>query len=218
MSLFTQSFWRRLATALLLLPFVITALYFGGLTLLLVISLMFALSLWEWFRLALVSRRAKKHIVPSVLVFSQIILGFAAFYLLGWKAEFHTLMAFMFSVWSSDSCAYIFGKVLGGPKMAPKISPNKTWAGLAGAVLAPAAMLLGFYQGLYLEVALTGILIGLTGQAGDLCVSQLKRKSGVKDTGKFFPGHGGVLDRLDAMLLAAPVFVVFCLMMGLVRL
>lgn len=119
-------------------------------------------------------------------------------------------------VWASDIGAYVFGKTIGGPKMAADISPNKTWAGLAGAIICPFLLCLLFFifvshtitsLGVDIMVALiAGIIMGVVGQAGDLIISVLKRRAGAKDSGQLIPGHGGVLDRIDAMMLTAPVF------------
>ena len=115
-------------------------------------------------------------------------------------------------VWASDCGAYAVGRIVGGPKLAPKISPNKTWAGLAGciisagiagAIVAQRTVIENFYE----FIVLSG-LIGLVSQMGDLLESAFKRYHGVKDSGNLIPGHGGVLDRVDA-LLAAIIAVVF---------
>jgi len=124
------------------------------------------------------------------------------------EAGFAALVWLLVSVWASDSGAYAAGKLIGGPRLAPRISPNKTWAGLGGAMAAPAVM--GMLFGLFWPGApavgllgLIGLGIGLFGQAGDLVESAVKRHVGVKDSGWLVPGHGGVLDRIDALLAAA---------------
>ncbi len=128
------------------------------------------------------------------------------------------LVAFLFvTVWASDSIAYVFGRLIGGPKLAPKISPKKTWAGMLGSMTGAAAAL---YLGGYiieqqfgikiaetLDLVLFGAFLGVVGQVGDLAISVFKRAHNVKDTGNVIPGHGGVLDRIDALLLIAPFYV-----------
>jgi phosphatidate cytidylyltransferase len=110
-------------------------------------------------------------------------------------------------VWASDTAAYFAGRLIGGPKLAPAISPNKTWAGfiggMAGAGVFGAILAIGFALPLILALA-TPLLAALS-QAGDLYESHLKRKAGVKDSGNLLPGHGGVLDRLDGLVAVAPV-------------
>lgn len=108
-------------------------------------------------------------------------------------------------VWACDIGAYFAGRSIGGPKLAPTISPNKTWAGLIGGVIAATlfgAILQEF--GLPLHLVLATPLLAVLAQMGDLYESQLKRRAGVKDSGNVLPGHGGVLDRLDGLVPVAP--------------
>jgi phosphatidate cytidylyltransferase len=111
-------------------------------------------------------------------------------------------------VWASDSAAYVAGRALGGPKLAPAISPGKTWSGALGGLLG--AMLVGLLAALLvtpaapiLGAALVAGLLGVVSQAGDLLESGIKRRFGVKDSSQLIPGHGGLLDRLDGILSAA---------------
>ena len=112
------------------------------------------------------------------------------------------------TVWSCDTGAYISGRSIGGPKLAPRISPNKTWAGLLGGILAAvvASVLLALISGSGSIVlfAIQGTLLALISQCGDLAESSLKRRFDVKDSGNLIPGHGGILDRVDGVLFAAP--------------
>lgn len=111
------------------------------------------------------------------------------------------------AVWVSDSAAMLGGRAFGRHKLAPAISPGKTWegaiGGLLGAVLG--GLLVGWPLRLPLGVVLiAAVLVAVAGLAGDLAESALKRSAGLKDTGTLLPGHGGILDRFDAMLFAAP--------------
>ena len=119
------------------------------------------------------------------------------------------------AVWLTDTGAYLAGKTVGGPKMAPRISPNKTWAGMAGGALAAvlwSAGWLAWYGGVaLLPYALVAAGVAVLAQAGDLSVSVAKRRFGVKDSSNLIPGHGGVLDRLDGMLLTGPAVVLVLL-------
>ena len=121
-------------------------------------------------------------------------------------------------VWASDIGAYAAGRLLGGPKLAPAISPGKTWAGAAGGLLA--AMLVGEAASQALgsaahgRAALVAGLLGVAAQGGDLLESAIKRRFGVKDSGHLIPGHGGLLDRLDGLLTAAPVAAGLALVLG----
>ena len=121
-------------------------------------------------------------------------------------------------VWASDSGAYVVGRVFGGAKLAPRISPSKTWAGaLGGLAFAVAAGILvaeGFAAGPSASVLLASVTLGVASQAGDLLESAFKRRFGVKHSGNLIPGHGGVLDRLDGVLAAAPAAAVLALVLG----
>ena len=110
-------------------------------------------------------------------------------------------------VWATDIGAFFAGRTIGGPKLAPRISPAKTWAGLIGG-MALATLLAGALwdaYGLAGHLFLATPLLGGLAQAGDLFESALKRRAGVKDSGNILPGHGGVLDRLDGLVPVAPI-------------
>ncbi len=106
-------------------------------------------------------------------------------------------------VWSTDIGAYLTGRIAGGPKLAPKISPGKTWSGAAGGLVFAAAggFLIG---GEWVGAIPAALLLSVLAQTGDLLESAIKRKLGVKDSGQTIPGHGGLFDRLDGFLAAAP--------------
>ena len=113
------------------------------------------------------------------------------------------LVFWVFAVtWATDIFAYFAGRAIGGPKLAPRISPNKTWAGLIGGMAG--AGLLGWRSPDWFEMEWSfhwmGAPMGLVAQLGDLYESWEKRRAGVKDSGTLLPGHGGVLDRLDGLL------------------
>ncbi|MDB5697024.1 MAG: phosphatidate cytidylyltransferase [Sphingomonas bacterium] len=110
-------------------------------------------------------------------------------------------------VWATDIGAYFAGRTIGGPKLLPSVSPNKTWAGLIGGVIAAGALaaILHVAAGLPLRLALATPFLAVLAQGGDLYESWLKRRAGVKDSGDLLPGHGGVLDRLDGLVPVAPV-------------
>lgn len=108
----------------------------------------------------------------------------------------------MIVTWSTDIFAYFAGRSIGGPKLAPRISPNKTWAGLIGGMAGAAVLgwIVAEASDLGPPFLYLGAAMGLLAQAGDLYESWLKRRAGVKDSGTILPGHGGVLDRLDGLL------------------
>lgn len=114
----------------------------------------------------------------------------------------------MVLAWGSDTSAYFIGRKYGTTKLAPRISPKKTLEGSAGGLAAAVvgAVIMSFFlPGLAtLDAVALGVIAGAAGQAGDLMVSVLKRSSGVKDSGGILPGHGGILDRVDALAFTAP--------------
>lgn len=123
-------------------------------------------------------------------------------------------------VWATDIGAYFSGRAIGGPKLAPQFSPNKTWAGLIGGVVLTAAVsfVLNVYWGLPFYLVLLSIPLAVLAQMGDLFESWLKRKAGAKDSGTIFPGHGGVMDRLDGLIPVAPVVALIMVADGLTAL
>ncbi len=123
----------------------------------------------------------------------------------------------MMVVWASDIGAYAVGRLCGGPKLAPLISPGKTWSGAAGGLAAAVAAGLAvalWAPGLPARTALVAGALGVVSQAGDLLESAIKRRFGVKDTGRLIPGHGGLLDRLDGVLAAAPAAALLAVVLG----
>ncbi len=140
----------------------------------------------------------------------------ALIWLRGQHDGFALVMWTMGVVWATDIFAYFAGRAIGGPKIWTAISPNKTWAGLAGGMAAAAvfsllfARLSGWPQAAF-SMALVGALLAVVAQAGDFFESWLKRRAGVKDSGTLLGGHGGVMDRVDGLV---PVCVVVALWVG----
>ncbi|MBI2759890.1 MAG: CDP-archaeol synthase, partial [Chloroflexi bacterium] len=120
------------------------------------------------------------------------------------------LLLMLFTTFASDTGAFFAGRAIGGRKLAPRVSPGKTLSGAVGGLITAALVcaLLGTLLDLKPGVAVLaglGVLLSVAAQAGDLAESLLKRSLGVKDMSRLFPGHGGLLDRLDSVLFAAPV-------------
>ncbi len=132
--------------------------------------------------------------------------------------NWHALIFLLSCVSATDIGAFAFGKTIGGRKLAPRISPNKTWAGsigglaTAGVIAAILSHWLG--EGSTLNSIAVGVIVSVLAQAGDLLESALKRRFSVKDSGFLIPGHGGILDRIDGLLLAAPLFTLYRLWLG----
>jgi phosphatidate cytidylyltransferase len=145
-----------------------------------------------------------------------LYIGIPAFALVVLNWAWSELVLWLLIVtWATDIFAYFAGRGIGGPKLAPRISPNKTWAGLIGGMAGAAVA--GWVAGTLLDVDPTfyflGAPLGLLAQLGDLYESAVKRRAGVKDSGGILPGHGGVLDRLDGLLpVVLAVFAVLMLL------
>lgn len=168
-----------------------------------------------------------QQVLPSAAT-SVFCLFYAGFTLLSvpalrQQANGPSLVVFLlFVVWTGDSVALYVGRTWGKHKLAPSISPNKTWEGsvgsIAGSVLVAWGLIalsdavagwnsavLSFSDGSLLYWLGLAVIVNIAGQVGDLAESALKRSASVKDSGNLLPGHGGVLDRIDALLIAAPV-------------
>jgi phosphatidate cytidylyltransferase len=151
---------------------------------------------------AIVTRKARLGFGVAYVAFPAIALLFLREQPNGLLLALWTLA----TVWVTDIGAYFAGRSIGGPKLAPTVSPNKTWAGLIGGVIS--ALILGLllwrFAGLRLQLAFASPILAVIAQIGDLYESWLKRQAGVKDSGTILPGHGGVLDRLDGLAPVAP--------------
>ena len=127
-----------------------------------------------------------------------------------WKPE--AFLFYLFIVWGNDVFAYLTGIAIGKHKMSPRISPKKSWEGFAGGVVGAIAMgavgsfVVGGSLGMWLGLA---AVVAITSVFGDLVESMFKREAGIKDSGKIMPGHGGVLDRFDALLISSPFAFVY---------
>ena len=121
-------------------------------------------------------------------------------------------------VWGTDIGAYFVGRRLGGPKLLPAVSPSKTWSGLFGGIATAAflgyACALGFHARMPFAALGVAAILAMVAQAGDLFESYVKRRCGVKDSGRMIPGHGGILDRIDGLLVAAVFLVLFHALLG----
>ena len=144
-------------------------------------------------------------VIVGVLVLVPMFLALIVLYRIGPLV----LLSALLIVWAADAGAFFAGKKFGRVKLAPSISPGKTWEGVLGGLLAVALLAIAVAQwsGASLAVLLPFCLaVAALSIVGDLTVSMFKRTAGVKDSGTFFPGHGGVLDRVDSVAAAAPLF------------
>lgn len=217
-----SSLTLRLISSAVLIPAVVGVIAMGEWLFLGLIALCIGIAMFEWINIAK-HMTINKIYKSGLIAIGVIYLAASLFEMVELREAENGLywtIVFMLCIWASDSVAFLFGKTIGGPKMSPTISPNKTWSGYAGALLGPALVLFIAIHVLtpdfLIELTppatatwLTGLAIGITGQSGDLMISAMKRKAGLKDTGALIPGHGGILDRIDALLLVLPVFLTY---------
>jgi phosphatidate cytidylyltransferase len=184
---------------------------------------------WVFVTLALVNRRSELPRVhggrPGILILGGLVLVTAWSSIMSLHASGERgpiLMLFLFVlIWVADSGAYFAGRAFGRRKLSPFVSPGKTWAGAggaaAGAVVSAMFLAAGGAAGAASLAGLIGLSLLVTAVSigGDLWESRLKREAGVKDSGNLLPGHGGVLDRIDSLLAAAPVFALGAGLVGL---
>jgi phosphatidate cytidylyltransferase len=214
----------RLLSALFLIPVVVIGIMMGGWVFGGLMGLTFAIAYAEWVQLCKATNRTLIYISVGTIYFLISFSEFIYLRLFLDNGVYLTLLC-VFIMWGSDTGGYILGKKIGGPLMSPTISPKKTWAGMAGAVIGASLV---FTLGLYIAPFVTnfipntisptllqlplfiivGAVLGYVGQIGDLLISSLKRKAHAKDSGHLIPGHGGILDRIDSLLLVIPIFVI----------
>lgn len=198
---------QRVVSAVILVPLAIYAICFSQSLFFFLAILLTILMTAEWLELTKSAANQQKWRLIGLAY-----IAIPMYCVLKLRMGDPNILLWMFSViWSTDIFAFFAGKTFGGAKLAPQISPNKTWVGLAGGVLA--SMLIGFLSafmfrgGLFFFVFFSAFL-SILEQVSDLLESKFKRIFGVKDSGNIIPGHGGILDRLDGLMLVAP-FVLF---------
>jgi phosphatidate cytidylyltransferase len=196
---------RRTRTVGVLLPLVIGLLWYGGLPLrsfLVAIYLGMLAELWGMGKL-----RREYRFVKGLMVISAVYVTAAWSVLLHISSQFSVCLWVLTSIWATDIGAYAVGRILRGPKLAPTISPGKTWSGCIG------GSIIGWWsctvfasvfliQTDHFRISIGWFAVGLViaSHSGDLLESWTKRRFGVKDSGTLLPGHGGLLDRLDSLL------------------
>lgn len=155
----------------------------------------------------------------ALSIFPALYVGFASSFvllILDNPQSFLIMLAIFLLTWSSDIGGYLFGSLWGRRKIAPVISPNKTWAGSMGGIFLSILVILAYFHivsfGNYdkLSIIILAVFASFAAQFGDLFISSVKRAFTIKDTGSLIPGHGGVLDRFDSFFLVLPI--VYCLL------
>jgi phosphatidate cytidylyltransferase len=194
---------QRVVTALVLIPIALYAILYSKSAFLFLAIAIAILMTAEWLDIIKTAQDQKKWRLIGLLYI--LIPIYSVIKIRLYDAD---ILFWMFAViWATDIFAFFAGRSLGGPKLAPKISPNKTWSGLAGGLFA--SMMIGMmssfmFSGGVLFFIFISAMLALIEQISDLLESKFKRIFGVKDSGNLIPGHGGVLDRLDGMMLVAP--------------
>lgn len=200
----------RIISSLFLIPIALLAIFYSLKLFTFLIIVIAVLMAFEWAQMSQNMVNQKKwRLIGFFYIAIPLYCAFEIRYVS------RDILFWMFTIiWATDIFAFFAGRSLGGPKIAPKISPNKTWSGLIGGVLA--SMGVGLisaliYPGSWSFFLMISILISIVEQISDLVESKFKRIFGVKDSGDIIPGHGGVLDRLDGMIFVAPlVYALIC--------
>ncbi len=193
-------FKHRILSIAVMLALCVPIIYYGGVFLLALISVLWIGLLWEVIR----QPSSKWHVIQTAALFILIqTLAFCVYLTLFAAPSYLFFLFFLSTLWVTDSLAYIGGKWIGGRRLAPYISPNKTWSGFVSGVVAGQMWAVGFLtvtahlQGI---VLLIGLALPLVASLSDLGQSWAKRRLGIKDTSDLIPGHGGLWDRLDSTL------------------
>ena len=198
--------WVRIGSAIILFAIAGTALWFGGIAFGLLLLVGGALLLVEWFQLVrAMGLGSGGKAAFSALGLLLVIGAIGGLWYIRQNLGMTAALWVFGMVWATDIGAYFAGRAFGGARLAPTISPSKTWSGLVGGMIAAliASATIGD-RGQIIGVPLwIGLFMGLLAQLGDLGESWMKRRAGVKDSGKLIPGHGGIFDRVDGLLPVA---------------
>ncbi len=213
----------RTLSSVAMMSVAIGAIWLGGYAFMALIVLVGLGVYWEFARLAVAFARN----VPARIVWlvgGLLYVGLACFTLLLFSAPFFGMtptIMLIAGVIGTDVGAYFAGRTLSGPKIAPRISPSKTWSGLLGGMVGAGLMMIAIQAAIYAfrggnagdgdvyltygwqRLALTGAALAVVAQIGDFFESWMKRRAGVKDSGRLIPGHGGLFDRTDGLIAVA---------------
>ena len=208
----------RTLSALILAPVALGAMWVGGPFFLALVAVLALGLAYEWAGLCRAGALGRESLgcgALAVALWAVCLVWLRADPIAG-RAN---VIGLALVVWGSDIGAYLAGRLIGGPPLAPRISPSKTCAGAAGGALSSALIAACAAKLLVLdanipEALLLGAGLSVIGQAGDLAESAIKRRCGVKDSGRLIPGHGGLLDRLDAAMAAVPAAAALSLALG----
>lgn len=212
--LFSKELLMRTISALILAPVILWIIAIGGFTYKFTVLIIAILMAFEWNQLT--SQHEKQKALWKIVGLGYIGIPCLSLLFLREQANgVHIIYWMLAIIWATDIGAYFAGSIIGGPKIAPKISPKKTWSGLVGGVLC--AVLVGYIAATIMKphkpeyLIILSFILSLYAQIGDLVESFVKRYFGVKDTGSIIPGHGGILDRVDSLVPVAPKVALVCI-------
>ena len=197
---------KRVISSVIIIPIVILLVYLGSYYFILFLFLCFTIATYEWTKIA----KLKNYLIPGfIFIGLSFISAYNTRYITFY--DYEGVLTFLFILLIcilTDIGGYVFGKTLKGPKLT-KISPNKTISGAAGSLI---SSLIIFSVYIYLntgvfnnKILFVSLITSVSCQVGDLLISYLKRKAKIKDTGNLLPGHGGILDRVDGILIGLPI-------------
>ena len=197
----SNEFVKRFLSSIILLPLAFYFIIQGSFFLIFFLIICFIVASFEWHMMS----KKKSH---NIYGFLFLIFSFYTFYEI--SNELINIFYVIIICSSTDIGGYVFGKIFKGPKLT-KISPKKTYAGMIGGYilsLVSLSLIISFidYKATLIQFLLLTILISTVSQLGDIIISYFKRLSKIKNTGKLIPGHGGLLDRIDGMIFAFPIY------------
>jgi len=204
---------KRIGSALILIPIILFFIYVSSSLFSLLVLSITILMTYEWMDIT--SQSTDKLFWRGMGLLYILSPSFSLTVLRNLPNGADIILWLFMVVWATDTAAYFVGINLKGPKLAPKISPKKTWSGLIGGICA--SMLIGLIASLMFKetaiffIAFSGVL-AVVAQAGDLLLSKVKRTFNVKDSGNLIPGHGGILDRIDGLTLTAPFVMIIAVL------
>ena len=200
--LFNKNLLLRIFSSIWMILITAYPVYVNGLIFYVLLCVIGILMYIEWYNLTKANR------IWVTLGIGYVFMPISSvYYIRNAPNGLQVLIWFALTIWISDTAAYFVGRIIGGKKLAPKISSNKTWAGMIGALGGAfifSIIYKQYHSGSIWLIPLT-ILTALLGQLSDLFESRVKRKFGVKDSSNIIPGHGGILDRTDSFVFTAPL-------------
>jgi phosphatidate cytidylyltransferase len=216
----TAELQKRILVSAILGPIVLLLIMLGGSLYNLLVVLVCTMMCSEWSHIIYSEKKSDRQFLRWQIagIVYVTIFGSSLLYLRSLDGGAAIVLFMFLVVWAIDIAAYFAGKIIGGPKLAPKISPNKTWAGLIGGMVG--ASLVTIFTAIVvasmgiIEAVILAVVLTIIAQAGDFYESWVKRQFNLKDSGQLLPGHGGLLDRLDGVVAVAPVVVFMVIIKG----